>query len=87
MSVVMYVVAHDARADGLCDGCGVAETLQITLELMPGTEPITGQLAPAGGPQRHFSGYMEMIAALDAVRAGEDRDGSTDANSPGQGEG
>jgi hypothetical protein len=46
----------------------VGETTRITLELERGSEPIAGQLASPGGPERRFSGYMELIAALDALR-------------------
>ena len=40
--------------------------LQITLEVVPGSEPITGTVSAAATP-RSFTGWMELITALQAA--------------------
>ncbi len=63
------------------------ETTNVTLGLVKGSEPIAGQLAAPGGAARAFSGYMELIAALDAVRGADAGELGTDVPSTGRAEG
>jgi hypothetical protein len=48
------------------------------LELEPGTEPISGSIGHESGPARSFAGLMQLVAALDDLRA----DGSADGVLP-----
>jgi hypothetical protein len=36
----------------------------VTVELDQGSEPLTGSVAGSTGPRREFSGWLELIAAL-----------------------
>jgi len=42
--------------------------LQITIDLEL-TEPVSGSLAVAGEPHAHFSGWLELHSALEAICA------------------
>jgi hypothetical protein len=46
------------------------EKQRIVIELDWGTEPVSGWLRPGDGdgPGRPFSGYVSLLAALDALR-------------------
>lgn len=44
-------------------------TRRINLDLETEAEPITGWLRPEGGLARGFCGYLELIAALEALRS------------------
>jgi hypothetical protein len=43
------------------------ERIHLDLRLDPGSEPVTGELAPPGGPPTPFSGYAGLIAALGRI--------------------
>jgi hypothetical protein len=45
---------------------------RITLDLELSGMPVEGRLAPVGGEQRSFTGYAGLIAALEAIREGDD---------------
>jgi hypothetical protein len=36
----------------------------VTVELDQGSDPLTGSVAGSTGPRREFSGWLELIAAL-----------------------
>jgi hypothetical protein len=36
----------------------------VTVEFDPSSDPIRGRVAGTAGPQREFSGWLELIAAL-----------------------
>ncbi|MEX2194542.1 MAG: hypothetical protein WD844_04575 [Thermoleophilaceae bacterium] len=40
---------------------------EIRLEVLPGTAPIAGSIHPGSGEPLSFTGYVELIAALEAV--------------------
>src|SRR3954469_10636467 len=42
--------------------------MHVDLDLEPGSEPVTGRLAAAGGAPRGFVGYTGLIVALESVR-------------------
>ncbi len=50
---------------------------QLTLSLMVarGDGPPIGSLAPDGGEPRSFSGWLELMSVLDAIRDAADDDG------------
>jgi hypothetical protein len=41
--------------------------IYLSLQLDLGSEPVTGQLVPPGGPPTPFSGYAGLIAALGRI--------------------
>jgi hypothetical protein len=41
--------------------------LELSIEL--GSDPITGSVAPSAGEARRFSGWIELVAAIEAARA------------------
>ncbi len=43
-------------------------SLRLSLELEPGSEPITGRLSDGDGKQHVFTGWLDLAAALEAVR-------------------
>ena len=43
------------------------EQIHLDLRLDPGSEPVTGELVPPGGPATPFSGYAGLIAALGRI--------------------
>lgn len=45
------------------------EHLRIRLDLEPAAEPIAGRLGVESGVGQAFSGYLELIAALEALRS------------------
>ena len=46
-------------------------TFAVTVELDPGSEQIAGEVRPEDGPPRRFTGYMGLMAAIEAVLARE----------------
>jgi len=46
------------------------EHAQLTVTIEAGSDPIAGRLALADGSSTHFEGYMELVAALERLRAG-----------------
>jgi hypothetical protein len=53
------------------------EPLRIVLELEPGVEPVKGSASTASEPSVRFDGLMELVAAIDSLRAS--RPGGGDA--------
>jgi hypothetical protein len=43
------------------------ERIHLDLRLDVGSEPVTGELVPPGGPATPFSGYAGLIAALGRI--------------------
>lgn len=43
------------------------ERIHLDLRLDVGSEPVTGELVPLGGPATPFSGYAGLIAALGRI--------------------
>jgi hypothetical protein len=43
------------------------ELIHLDLRLDLGSEPVTGELVPPGGPPTPFSGYAGLIAALGRI--------------------
>jgi hypothetical protein len=43
------------------------QRIHLDLRLDLGSEPVTGELVPPGGPPRSFSGYAGLIAALGRI--------------------
>ena len=43
------------------------ERIHLDLRLDVGSEPVTGELVPPGGPPAPFSGYAGLIAALGRI--------------------
>ena len=43
------------------------ELLHLALELAPGSHPLHGRVRSAGRPDRSFSGWTELFAALEAA--------------------
>jgi hypothetical protein len=42
----------------------------VTIEMVPGAEPISGQVSDSAGRRRPFSGWMELIVALQQANVG-----------------
>jgi hypothetical protein len=49
-----------------CVDLGSAQ-LQLSIEL--GSDPISGSVAPVAGEARRFSGWIELVAAIEDARA------------------
>jgi hypothetical protein len=49
------------------------ERRELRLSIEPGSDPIAGRIGPPGGAQTPFEGYMQLVAALEELRGGEDR--------------
>jgi len=47
--------------------------LEITLRVVPEAEPITGSVDGAGGDSRWCVGWLELMAAVEALRHPEER--------------
>ncbi len=47
----------------------------VTVELDEGSDPLTGSVAGAEGPRREFSGWLELIAALQQAATTTKEDG------------
>ena len=45
-----------------------SETLSVTVELEKDADPISGSVSEAAGQRRSFSGWLELIAALQRAR-------------------
>jgi hypothetical protein len=45
-----------------------AERCDITLHVVAGAEPITGSADTAGGDARWYVGWLELMAAIEALR-------------------
>ena len=51
---------------------GVLEgAMHLVLDLDPDSEPVRGQVGPANAAPRSFTGYADLIATLESIRAGE----------------
>ena len=49
----------------------VLEPMHLSLELLPGNEPIKGSLADETGVSRSFEGWIELAAVLEALMDSE----------------
>jgi hypothetical protein len=49
----------------------VQTTFAVTIELDRGSGQIAGEVRPDDGPPRRFSGYMGLMAAIEALLARE----------------
>jgi hypothetical protein len=49
----------------------VQTTFAVTIELDRASEQIAGEVRPQDGPPRPFTGYMGLMAAIEAVLARE----------------
>ena len=45
--------------------------MRLTLDLVPGAEPIAGVLRDSAGREREFSGWLGLAAALEVLAPGE----------------
>ena len=45
------------------------EPRRVTLELLPGSDPIAGTITGPDGDVTPFSGWMELVGAVDRVHA------------------
>jgi hypothetical protein len=41
-----------------------SETLSLRVDVLPGSEPISGRLVDGGGEATQFRGWIELVAAL-----------------------
>ena len=46
----------------------MAASVHVELDLLPGTEPISGVLSTAGRPPLPFSGWVEFLGLLERLR-------------------
>ena len=46
----------------------ISETLSVTIELARDADPISGSVSEPAGSRRAFSGWLELIAALQHAR-------------------
>jgi hypothetical protein len=49
----------------------VETTIAVTVELSPGSEQIAGEVRAEDGRARRFTGYVGLMAAIEAVLARE----------------
>ena len=64
----VFVVVPDARGIPGREGVRCMEAfLHLELLLQPGVTPPTGMLHVPGHPQVPFSGYLELLAAIERV--------------------
>jgi hypothetical protein len=49
----------------------VETRLEVTVELADGADQIAGRVRQEDGPSRRFTGYVGLLAAIDAVVAAE----------------
>jgi hypothetical protein len=47
----------------------MSERRQLIIELDAGADPVRGSIGPADGSAEPFSGYVQLIAALEGYRA------------------
>ena len=47
----------------------MSERRQLIIELDPGADPVRGSIGPSDGTAEPFSGYVQLIAALEGYRA------------------
>ena len=47
----------------------MSERRQLIIELDPGADPVRGSIGPSDGAAEPFSGYVQLIAALEGYRA------------------
>jgi hypothetical protein len=57
------------------------ETLSLRIDLPNGSDPIRGRLIASAGEEREFTGWIELVSALQAAWRGDrpaDQEGETD---------
>jgi hypothetical protein len=69
MLVVMLVVAPDANLRRWIDHRVVEGAMHLVLDLDPDSEPVRGQVGPVNAAPTSFTGYAELIATLESIRA------------------
>jgi hypothetical protein len=68
MLVVMLVAPIDAKRPGGGEDSVMAQgQIHLDLHVDLGSEPVSGELVPPGGPATPFSGYAGLIAALGRI--------------------
>lgn len=61
-----------------------ADPVRLTLEVVPGREPIAGSVRVRGGPARRFAGWIDLVAAVQEAIEPPERDlGDDRAATPG----
>jgi hypothetical protein len=50
----------------------MSRSAQLELSIDVGSEPITGSVVVGSGQPRSFAGWMELVAAIEAVRDQEE---------------
>jgi hypothetical protein len=50
------------------------QPLRISIEIDPGTEPVSGNITLPGAAPRAFVGWMELVHAIDRARHARDGD-------------
>ena len=68
----VYGPLHDARGARVGQGVDVSEfptRLHVDIELEAGSDPICGWVGFAGHGGREFRGWIELAAALEAIRS------------------
>ena len=63
-------LANAGRGLGQCSNVmgAVDEALRISIEIDPGTEPVSGRITVPGAAPRVFVGWMELVHAIDRAR-------------------
>ena len=60
------------------------ETLHIDLDLRVNAGEVEGRAATDGQPERPFEGWVELLAALDAIIASRSREAAPGETAPGR---
>ncbi|HEY1284575.1 MAG TPA: hypothetical protein VGF04_00665 [Solirubrobacterales bacterium] len=48
------------------------EERELRLSIQPGSDPIAGRIGPPEGARTPFEGYVQLVAALEELRRGDD---------------
>jgi hypothetical protein len=59
----------DAKAAIRGHAAPMSERRQLIIELDAGADPVRGSIGPSDGASEPFSGYVQLIAALEGYRA------------------
>jgi hypothetical protein len=59
----------DAKPRNRGHAAPMSERRQLVIELDAGADPVRGSIGPADGAAEPFSGYVQLIAALEGYRA------------------
>lgn len=65
----MLGTVPDAKPPFAVQAGPMSERRQLTIELDAGADPVQGSIGPSDGSAEPFSGYVQLIAALEGYRA------------------